>query len=75
MLNIPVKINAIIRAKYPTPQELRIIGFPGLSFMQDDEMMEFVDYMQNYSDANASMRAEFERRIEIYNNAKEVLTP
>jgi len=74
MLNMPVKINAIIQAKYQTAQELQIIGFPELSFMQDDEMIQFVDYMQSYLESNATMRAEFERRIEIYNNAKEVTT-
>ena len=72
MLNLPVKINAIIRARVPLASELRVIGLPELSFLQDDEMTEFVEYMQSHLEANASMRAEFEHRVDIYNTAKEV---
>ncbi len=69
---MPVKINAIIRSRCAAAQELRIMGFPEFSFMQDDDMLEFVDYMQLFLQANATMRADFERRIEIYNATKEV---
>jgi hypothetical protein len=71
MLNLPIKMNAIIRARCPEPQQLKIIGFPEFSFRRDDEMLEFTDYLQTYMDFNAAMREEFERRVDVYNSAKE----
>ena len=60
MFGLPLKINVTIREQYPGATNVQTVGFPALSFMHDDEMTKYVDYMNMYISHSDAARRELE---------------
>jgi hypothetical protein len=48
LLNVPLRIHYVVRQRKPGCTGMRIIGFPSLSFMNDEEMRNYHEYVKEY---------------------------
>ena len=73
MLNLPLRIAWIIRCLRPaeTPEDIRIIGMPRLSFKENGTMSEYLKYMHAYINEQVEIYAEFERNVKVYYSTQE----
>lgn len=70
MFNCPLKIYKIIQRRYPVFSKLHVIGFPDLTFKNDDLMNQYTDYAYAYISYNASVRSSLRSGIDKYNTCK-----
>ena len=70
MFNCPFKIYKIIQKRHTQFSKLHIIGFPDLSFRNDDLMNQYADYMYAYIAHNAQVRSGLQDSIQKYNTSK-----
>ena len=63
MFMLPLKVNEIIRHRFPSASQIHIVGIPELSFGEQDDMQTYAAYMHAYIDHNVAFRAHFSAQV------------
>lgn len=71
LLNVPLRIHRIVRTLHPGCTGVRIIGFPALSFLNGDEMNDYMGYLREYLLHGEDSLRELRLAIKTYASTKE----
>jgi hypothetical protein len=71
LLNVPLRIHYVLRRLHPGCTGVRIIGFPALSFANDEEMRNYEEYVKEYVLHGQQNLHELRLAIKTYYSTKE----
>ena len=71
MLGLPIRISEVLNGRYQDVRDIKIIGMPNLTFMEDENMDQYVKYMHEYINENVKAHDRLQQDALAYHTASD----
>ena len=67
LLNVPLRMVEVIRQRHPRARDINIIGMPKMSYKDDEQMGQYVKFMDEYINHQVSTYSKLQADIQAFN--------